>query len=152
MPGKSVGQLPRQRLVKQMKARGQVAKTLHFGKKLRPFLRRRRRAFHGGKVQHVAILIADLRPREFADLDHQEEKQAKPGQQRHCRHASAPGLPGCCRFYSWHREILPEFRYPMALPKKRCLELSGAHKSSIYCGWRVPDTFFWAKPYPITRR
>src|SRR5438132_10501077 len=29
---------------------------------------------------------------------------------------------------------------------KRCLELSGAQNSSIYRGWRVPDTFFWAKP------
>src|SRR5438132_10393680 len=31
-----------------------------------------------------------------------------------------------------------------AVPKKRCLELSGAQDSSIYWGWRVPATFFWA--------
>src|SRR5437870_428547 len=30
-------------------------------------------------------------------------------------------------------------------PKKTCLELSGARNASIYWGWRVPDTFFWAK-------
>ncbi len=35
--------------------------------------------------------------------------------------------------------------FSRALPKKRCLELSGAQNSSNLFVGRVPDTFFWAK-------
>src|SRR5205807_6798569 len=39
-----------------------------------------------------------------------------------------------------------------ALPKKRCLELSGAQEPGVYWGARVPDTFFWAKPHSLAIR
>src|SRR5947209_3811065 len=40
-----------------------------------------------------------------------------------------------------------ELPWDTALPKKRCLELSGTRDSSVYWVGRVPDTFFWAKPW-----
>jgi len=33
----------------------------------------------------------------------------------------------------------------MALPKKRCLELSSRNKCWSFERLKVPDTFFWAK-------
>src|SRR5439155_8648194 len=41
--------------------------------------------------------------------------------------------------------LLHEKKTRGALPKKSCLEVSAAQNSSIYCAWRVPDTFFSSK-------
>src|SRR5437868_3743107 len=40
-------------------------------------------------------------------------------------------------------------RLPLALPKKRCLELSSLNKCGSLERFKVPDTFFWAKPLPL---
>src|SRR5438128_4457552 len=49
-------------------------------------------------------------------------------------------MPKAAQLFAGRSYIVPCFR---ALPKKRCLELSGARDSSIYWVGRVPDTFFW---------
>src|SRR5437773_12462892 len=44
---------------------------------------------------------------------------------------------------------LPRIITRKALPKKRCLELSGAQEPGVYLGSRVPDTFFWAERHSL---